>query len=69
MRLHTLFLRHEGLPFIFKKIVGGKLDSGSILCEFVGYPRASIGYCIYDPKEQNIYFKDYRLLEEDVSIG
>ena len=49
------YLRIWGSPAYVKRLVGDKLDSRSILCKFVGYPRESNGYFFYDPKEQKVF--------------
>ncbi|KAL0440306.1 UNVERIFIED_CONTAM: hypothetical protein Slati_2513600 [Sesamum latifolium] len=46
------YLRVWGSPAYVKRLVGDKLDSGSSLCRFIGYPKETVGYYFYDPTEQ-----------------
>ncbi|KAL0445497.1 UNVERIFIED_CONTAM: hypothetical protein Slati_1677600 [Sesamum latifolium] len=49
------YLRVWGSPAYVKRLVGDKLDSGSSLCRFIGYPKETAGYYFYDPAEQKIF--------------
>ncbi|KAL0427739.1 UNVERIFIED_CONTAM: hypothetical protein Slati_2948700 [Sesamum latifolium] len=49
------YLRVWGSPAYVKRLVGDKLDSRSILCRFIGYPKETAGYYFYDPYEQKVF--------------
>ncbi|KZV22848.1 hypothetical protein F511_19440 [Dorcoceras hygrometricum] len=49
------YMRIWGCPAYVKQTVGDKLDTRSILCYFVGYPKNSIGYCFYYPSETKVF--------------
>ena len=49
------YLRIWGCPTNVKKTVGDKLDSRSIKCKFVEYPKELIGYYFYHPLEQKVF--------------
>ncbi|WP_036673399.1 DDE-type integrase/transposase/recombinase, partial [Pediococcus pentosaceus] len=49
------YLRIWGCPAYVKQAVGGKLDSRSTLCYFVGYPKNSVGYYFYHPTETKVF--------------
>ncbi|KZV36157.1 hypothetical protein F511_20289 [Dorcoceras hygrometricum] len=49
------FIRIWGCPAYVKQTVGDKLDTRSILCYFIGYPRNSIGYYFYYPSETKVF--------------
>ncbi|KAL0294170.1 UNVERIFIED_CONTAM: hypothetical protein Sradi_6901100 [Sesamum radiatum] len=46
------YLRVWGSLAYVKKLVGGKLDSRSSVCRFIGYLKETAGYYFYDPSEQ-----------------
>ena len=63
--LNILILEY-GSSLLMKQLVGDKLDSRSILCYFVGYPRNSAGYYFYHPQETNVFVsRNATLLERD----
>ncbi|KZV20448.1 retrovirus-related Pol polyprotein from transposon TNT 1-94, partial [Dorcoceras hygrometricum] len=49
------FMRIWGCPAYVKQTVGDKLDTRSILCYFIGYPKNSIGYYFYYPSETKVF--------------
>ncbi|KAL0402064.1 UNVERIFIED_CONTAM: hypothetical protein Slati_4236300 [Sesamum latifolium] len=49
------YLRVWGSPAYVKRLVGDKLNSRSSLCRFIGYPKQTMGYYLYDPTEQKIF--------------
>ncbi|KAL0394426.1 UNVERIFIED_CONTAM: hypothetical protein Slati_4408800 [Sesamum latifolium] len=49
------YLRVWGSPAYVMRLVGGKLDSRSSLCRFIGYLKETVGYYFYNPSEQKIY--------------
>ncbi|KAL0454703.1 UNVERIFIED_CONTAM: hypothetical protein Slati_0809500 [Sesamum latifolium] len=49
------YLRVWGSPAYVKRLVGGKLDSVSSLCRFIGYPKETTGCYFYDPIEQKTF--------------
>ncbi|KAK4397689.1 hypothetical protein Sango_1244400 [Sesamum angolense] len=49
------YLRMWDIPAYIKRLVGDKLDSGSSLCRFIGYPKETRGYYFYDPSEQKVF--------------
>ncbi|KAL0290746.1 UNVERIFIED_CONTAM: hypothetical protein Sradi_7044300 [Sesamum radiatum] len=49
------YLRVWGSPAYIKRLVGDKLDSRSILCWFIGYPKETAGYYFYNSAEQKIF--------------
>ncbi|KAL0395119.1 UNVERIFIED_CONTAM: hypothetical protein Slati_4478100 [Sesamum latifolium] len=48
-------LESVGSPAYVKRLVGNKLDLGSSLCRFIGYPKETIGYYFYDPSKQKVF--------------
>ncbi|KAK4411870.1 Retrovirus-related Pol polyprotein from transposon TNT 1-94 [Sesamum angolense] len=49
------YLTVLGNPAYLKRLVGDKLDSGSSLCRFIGYPKETAGYYFSEPSEQKVF--------------
>ncbi|GKD27519.1 retrotransposon protein, putative, ty1-copia subclass [Tanacetum coccineum] len=49
------YLRVWGCEALVKRDTPDKLDSKSIKCIFVGYPKEMMGYCFYYPLESKIF--------------
>ncbi|KAL0295873.1 UNVERIFIED_CONTAM: hypothetical protein Scaly_3084600 [Sesamum calycinum] len=49
------YLRVWDSPAYVKRLVGDKLDSGSSLCRFIGYPKETKGYYFYDLSKQKVF--------------
>lgn len=49
------YLQMWGCNAFVKQLMGDKFAMRSILCNFVGYPKESIRYYIYDPSEQMLF--------------
>ncbi|KAI3445393.1 hypothetical protein Pfo_002058, partial [Paulownia fortunei] len=60
------YLRVWGCATYVKQLVRDKLDMKSSLCEFVGYPKESIGYYFYDATKQRVFVsRNATFLEEE----
>ena len=62
-------VRIWGSPTHVLKQDPSKLETGTDVCLFVGYPKGTKGYMFYDPKDQKVFVStNARFLEEDYMI-
>ncbi|KAI5338737.1 hypothetical protein L3X38_018009 [Prunus dulcis] len=62
-------LKIWGCPAYVKKHDINKLDARSEMCRFIGYPKETLGYYFYDPKEQKVFIaRCARFLENEFAV-
>ena len=58
------YVKVWGCPAFVKKLNPDKLDSRSVKCRFVGYPRESVGYQFYHAEEQRVFVSKHAIFLE-----
>ena len=68
VRLQVCHLKSWGRDAYVKHAQADKLKTRSIKYKFVGYPKETLGYYFYNPKEQKVFVSKQVIFLEKVSI-